>query len=96
MRKGQLGDLTALAWGIMLFGIILILGAIIVSSFQNTAAVYNNTVANGTANQVLAGFSLMSSYIGLIVTVGIMAFLVGLVLIVFGGSLGGGGGKRYE
>jgi len=88
--------LTALAWGVMLFGIILILGAIIVSSFQNTNAVYNNTVANGTANQVLSGFSLMSSYIGLIVTVGIMAFLVGLVLIVFGGSLGGGGGKRYE
>jgi hypothetical protein len=54
-----------------------------------------STVANNTAIAVLGGFSIMSGYIGLIVTIGIMAFLVGLVLLLFGGRIGGEP-KRYE
>lgn len=92
-NKGQLSNLTGLAWGIVFLGIIIVVGALVVSGFQNTNAVYNQTTANSTANQVLSGLSLFGTYIGLIVTIGVMAVIIGLVLMAFGGAAGGHVGR---
>lgn len=44
-----------------------------------------NTNANTSATQVLAGLGQFGTYIGLIVTIGVMAVIIGIVLLAFGG-----------
>lgn len=87
-KKGQLNSLTGLAWGIGLFALIVGVVAIILSKFKGTDAVYNNSVANTTLANALIGVSDMSGYISLIVIIGVMAVILGMVLVAFMGRTG--------
>jgi hypothetical protein len=87
-KKGQIGNLTSVGIALAVFGIVLMVAAIVVSNFQNTNAVWNNTNANQTATRVLTGYSDLTSWLPVIIITIVGALILALVLRAFGGAAG--------
>lgn len=84
-NKGQLGNLTALGYGLMILGVILGLSLVVLAEFKATPAVYNQSAAaNTTIANVMNVFSDVVDWLPIIVIVVIIAIILGLLGFGFG------------
>lgn len=85
-KKGQvigLGDLSGVAIGVLVFVIVVSIGAVILAEVQQTQT--NNTVAFNTTADGLTGISLFGDFVSIIVLVAIAAVILGLISLAFRG-----------
>lgn len=93
-HKGQIGNLTGFAYILMMLGIIMGVALVVLGSFQNTNAVYNNSVANTTVIAVMSSYSTLVGWLPIIVVIVAVAIILGLLGFGFGGQGGGRQSKR--
>ena len=90
--KKQAVNLTDLAIGIVVLGIVVSIGATILINVRDTAATYNAsgsltpTAAYNVSNQAAIGLAEYGNWFKIIVIVGVAAVILGLIFMAFGRS----------
>ena len=85
-------DLTDLAIGIVVLGIVVSVGATVLINVRDTNT--NNDTAFNLANDAAKGLAEYGNWFKIIVIVGIAAVILSLIFMAFG-RRGGGGGVSY-
>lgn len=83
-KKGQaigLRDLSSVAIGVLVFIIIVAIGATILTQIQQTQV--NSSTAFNTTQDGLVGLSLFGQFTSIIVLVAIAAVILGLIAVAF-------------
>ena len=82
-KKGQLGlnNLSSAAIGVLVFILVVAIGALILSQVQTTQT--NNSIAFNTTAQGLTGIALFGSFTSVIVLVVIAAVILALIAVAF-------------
>lgn len=83
-NKGQLGNLTSVGYSLLILGVVLGLAMVVLSTFQNTNAVYNTTQANTTVKAVMTSFGSLTDWLPIIIIVIVVAIILGLLGFAFG------------
>jgi len=91
LRK-QAVDLTDLAIGIVVLGIVVSIGATILINVRDTNA--ENGTAYNLADDAATGLAEYGNWFDIIVIVGVAAVVLSLIFLAFG-RRGGGGGMTY-
>ena len=91
LRK-QAVDLTDLAIGIVVLGIVVSIGATILINVRDTNA--ENGTAYNLADDAATGLAEYGNWFDIIVIVGVAAVVLSLIFLAFG-RRGGGGGTTY-
>lgn len=91
LQKKSAVDLTDLAIGIVVLGIVVTIGATILINVRDTNTTGN--VAYNLANSAATGLAEYGNWFDIIVIVGVAALVLSLIFMAFG--RGGGGGMSY-
>jgi len=92
MQKKSAVDLTDLAIGIVVLGIVVSIGATILLNVRDTNTA--DDTAWNLANDAAAGLAEYGNWFDIIVIVGVAALILSLIFMAFG-RRGGGGGMTY-
>jgi len=87
--KSQAVDLTDLAIGIVVLGIVVSIGATILLNVRDTNT--ENDTAYNLANDAAAGLAEYGNWFDIIVIVGVAALILTLIFMAFGGNRSGSG-----
>lgn len=91
LQKKSAVDLTDLAIGIVVLGIVVTVGATILINVRDTNTTGNT--AYNLANSAATGLAEYGNWFKIIVIVGVAALVLSLIFMAFGRS--GGGGMSY-
>ena len=83
-------NLTGLAWALVIFGIIIGLGALVVSEFQGQMT--PDSDAYNATGEALAGIGDLAGWTGTIVLIGVVVVIIGAVALIAGALQQRGGG----
>ena len=86
-------DLTDLAIGIVVLGIVVSIGATILLNVRDTNTA--NDTAYNLAGSAASGLAEYGNWFDIIVIVGVTAVILSLIFMAFGRRSGGGGGVSY-
>ena len=86
-------DLTDLAIGIVVLGIVTAIGATVLINVRDTNTA--NDSAYNLANDAATGLAEYGNWFKIIVIVGVAAVILSLIFMAFGRRGGGGGGVAY-
>ena len=86
--KNSAVDLTDLALGIVILGIVVTIGATILTQVRDTNT--SGTTAYNLADDATTGIAEYGNWFKIIVIVGVAAVVLSLIFMAFGGSRGGG------
>ncbi len=86
-------DLTDLAIGIVVLGIVVSIGATILLNVRDTNA--TGDVSYNLANDAATGLAEYGNWFDIIVIVGVAAVILSLIFMAFGRRGGSGGGVTY-
>ena len=92
MKKSAV-DLTDLALGIVVLGIVVSVGATILVNVQGTNTV--NSVAYNVSGKAAEGLAEYGNWFKIIVIVGVAAVILALIFMAFGRGTGTVGGSSY-
>ena len=81
-------DLTELAIGIVVLGIVVSVGATVLINVRDTNT--SGTAAYNVADKAAVGLAEYGNWFKIIVIVGVAAVILGLIFMAFGRSSGGG------
>lgn len=87
-QKNSAVDLTDLAIGIVVLGIVVSVGATILVNVRDTST--TDTVAYNLANDAATGIAEYGNWFKIIVIVGVAAVVLSLIFMAFGGRTQGG------
>ena len=84
-------DLTDLAVGIIVLGIVVSIGANILIQIRDSNGLYANTTPYNLSNQAAIGLSEYGNWFKILVIVGVATVVLSLIFMAFGrsGSMGG-------
>lgn len=85
-KKGQLNLLAPSILALVFGAIVLVFGLVITQSLVDTTTA--NTTANIAGNKTVAGLGTFADFWEIIVLAIVIAIVIGLLLIVFGGAAG--------
>lgn len=91
MEKKGMVDLTDLAIGIVVLGIVVSVGATILINVRDTSTA--NTTSYNLSDKAAIGLGEYGNWFKIIVIVGVAAVILGLIFMAFGRR--GGGGATY-
>jgi len=86
-------DLTDLAIGIVVLGIVVSIGSTILLNVRDTNT--ENDIAYNLAGDAATGLAEYGNWFDIIVIVGVAAVILSLIFMAFGRRGGGGGGVSY-
>jgi len=89
-QKQSAVDLTDLAIGIVVLGIVVSIGATILLNVRDTNTI--NDTAYNLAGSAATGLAEYGNWFDIIVIVGVAAVILSLIFMAFGRRAGGGGG----
>jgi len=92
-QKTSAVDLTDLAIGIVVLGIVVSIGATILLNVRDTNT--ENDTAYNLAGSAATGLAEYGNWFDIIVIVGVAAVILSLIFMAFGRRAGGGGGVSY-
>jgi len=87
-RKGQFGSLSAAALALITFGVIVVVGSVIVSNLGNNIGGAPNTTAQYLVTQFGSTSGGLASWTGVIVAVLVGSLLIALISGAFRGNRG--------
>lgn len=93
IQKHSAVDLTDLAIGIVVLGIVVSIGSTILLNVRDTNTV--NDTAYNLADAAATGLGEYGNWFDIIVIVGVAAVILSLIFMAFGRRGGGGGGMTY-
>ena len=85
-KKAQIQMLTPAILGLVFAAIVLVFGLVITQSLVDTTT--NNSLAMTAGNKTIEGLGTFADFWEIIVLAVVIAVVIGLLLIVFGGSVG--------
>ncbi|KKK56413.1 hypothetical protein LCGC14_3064780 [marine sediment metagenome] len=91
--KNSAVDLTDLAIGIVVLGIVVSVGATVLINVRDTNT--TNDTAYNLADAAATGLAEYGNWFKIIVIVGVAAVVLSLIFMAFGRNTGGGGGMSY-
>ncbi len=93
-KRNTAVDLTDLAIGIVVLGIVVSIGATILINVRDTNGLYSNNTAYNLANDAAEGLAEYGNWFDIIVIVGVAAVILSLIFMAFGRRGGSGGGVQ--